>query len=48
MYTDLKDMLFAWVVSRTDEGLGYTLRCGENCCDAVDQRTSAAGLRGHA
>ncbi|KAK0505689.1 rab-GTPase-TBC domain-containing protein [Armillaria luteobubalina] len=25
MYTDLKDMLFAWVVSRTDEGLGYTL-----------------------
>lgn len=23
MYEDLKDMLFAWVVSRSDEGLGY-------------------------
>ena len=23
--SDLKDMLFAWVVSRSDEGLGYTL-----------------------
>lgn len=25
LYTDLKDMLYAWVVSRSDEGLGYTL-----------------------
>ncbi|KAF8956059.1 rab-GTPase-TBC domain-containing protein [Flammula alnicola] len=25
MYGDLKDMLCAWVVSRSDEGLGYTL-----------------------
>lgn len=24
MYADLKDMLHAWVVSRSDEGLGYT------------------------
>lgn len=24
MYTDLKDMLYAWVVARSDEGLGYT------------------------
>jgi hypothetical protein len=24
MYTDLKDMLHAWVVTRSDEGLGYT------------------------
>jgi len=23
MYADLKDMLLAWVVSRSDEGLGY-------------------------
>jgi hypothetical protein len=23
MYEDLKDMLYAWVVSRSDEGLGY-------------------------
>lgn len=25
LYPDLKDMLYAWVVSRSDEGLGYTL-----------------------
>ncbi|PPR02695.1 hypothetical protein CVT26_009798 [Gymnopilus dilepis] len=25
LYSDLKDMLCAWVVSRSDEGLGYTL-----------------------
>ena len=25
MYGDLKDMLCAWVVSRSDEGLGYTM-----------------------
>ena len=25
MYEDLKDILCAWVVSRSDEGLGYTL-----------------------
>ncbi|KAH9968645.1 rab-GTPase-TBC domain-containing protein [Russula dissimulans] len=25
MYADLKDMLYAWVVSRSDEGLGYVL-----------------------
>lgn len=25
LYADLKDMLCAWVVSRSDEGLGYTL-----------------------
>jgi len=25
MYNDLKDMLFAWVVSRSDEGLGYNM-----------------------
>lgn len=25
MHDDLKDMLYAWVVSRSDEGLGYTL-----------------------
>lgn len=25
MYNDLKDMLCAWVVSRSDEGLGYTM-----------------------
>lgn len=25
LYPDLKDMLCAWVVSRSDEGLGYTL-----------------------
>lgn len=25
MYADLRDMLLAWVVSRSDEGLGYTL-----------------------
>ncbi|KAF7339346.1 Tbc1 domain family member 14 [Mycena sanguinolenta] len=25
LYADLKDMMFAWVVSRSDEGLGYTL-----------------------
>jgi hypothetical protein len=24
MYADLKDMLYAWVVTRSDEGLGYT------------------------
>lgn len=24
MYADLKDMLYAWVVARSDEGLGYT------------------------
>jgi hypothetical protein len=24
LYGDLKDMLSAWVVSRSDEGLGYT------------------------
>jgi TBC1 domain family member 14 len=24
MYPDLKDMLCAWVVARSDEGLGYT------------------------
>ncbi|KXN88808.1 TBC1 domain family member 14 [Leucoagaricus sp. SymC.cos] len=24
MYSDLKDMLYAWVVARSDEGLGYT------------------------
>jgi hypothetical protein len=24
LYQDLKDMLCAWVVSRSDEGLGYT------------------------
>ena len=24
LYSDLKDMLCAWVVSRSDEGLGYT------------------------
>ena len=23
MYAELKDMLYAWVVSRSDEGLGY-------------------------
>jgi TBC1 domain family member 14 len=23
MYEELKDMLYAWVVSRSDEGLGY-------------------------
>ena len=23
MYEDLKEMLFAWTVSRSDEGLGY-------------------------
>jgi TBC1 domain family member 14 len=23
MYVELKDMLYAWVVSRSDEGLGY-------------------------
>ncbi|TFK36995.1 rab-GTPase-TBC domain-containing protein [Crucibulum laeve] len=25
LYDDLKDMLYAWVVSRSDEGLGYTI-----------------------
>lgn len=25
LYPELKDMLCAWVVSRSDEGLGYTL-----------------------
>ncbi|KAF9015658.1 rab-GTPase-TBC domain-containing protein [Cyathus striatus] len=25
LYADLKDMLYAWVVARSDEGLGYTL-----------------------
>lgn len=25
LYSDLKDMLCAWVVSRSDEGLGYTV-----------------------
>jgi hypothetical protein len=25
LYSELKDMLCAWVVSRSDEGLGYTL-----------------------
>jgi hypothetical protein len=25
LYPDLKDMLCAWVVSRSDEGLGYTI-----------------------
>jgi len=25
MHNDLKDMLFAWVVSRSDEGLGYQM-----------------------
>jgi TBC1 domain family member 14 len=25
MYEELKDMLYAWVVSRSDEGLGYVL-----------------------
>lgn len=25
LYSELKDMLSAWVVSRSDEGLGYTL-----------------------
>ena len=32
MHQDLKDMLYAWVVARSDEGLGYVrlffpLRC---------------------
>ncbi|KAH9937372.1 uncharacterized protein B0H18DRAFT_970270 [Fomitopsis serialis] len=40
MYEDLKDMLCAWVVSRSDEGLGYMpgiakmLRCPRLCRDA--------------
>ena len=25
LYGDLKEMLYAWVVSRSDDGLGYTL-----------------------
>lgn len=25
MYSELKDMICAWVVSRSDEGLGYTV-----------------------
>jgi hypothetical protein len=25
MHSDLKDMMCAWVVSRSDEGLGYTM-----------------------
>ncbi len=25
LHPDLKDMLYAWVVARSDEGLGYTL-----------------------
>jgi hypothetical protein len=29
LYADLKDMLCAWLVSRSDEGLGYTMGAGK-------------------